>query len=169
MTYPRTLPGEHLTCDDRQRNIGAVLMDLAHFGLVSREPTDKVVEKAHEILGEWLDKMLQVEGDATWRDALMRLTCDYDMCSYTHRQIWALIRNLTASGWTVTLTANEERRGPGEDIERVDAYLCYVKNPGWGIEYAPPARAGRTPWEALKQAVDEIVTPAESGEERIGL
>jgi hypothetical protein len=73
--------------------------------------------------------------------------CNYDLNGYSHRQFWRLVRDLTSCGWTVTIQAQEDRR-PWEKQTKPDAFWCYVKNPGFDLKYAPPARIGRTAWEA---------------------
>ena len=88
--------------------------------------------------------------------------CTYDLNGYSHRQFWRLVRDLTSCGWTVTIQAQEDRRPTWAKQTKPDAFWCYVKNPGFDLKYAPP-RIGRTAWEALKKAVEEVVNPAESG------
>ena len=88
--------------------------------------------------------------------------CDYDLHTYSHRQFWRLVRDLTSCGWTVTIRANEERRPPWKLPEAEDGYECWVKNPGFDVDVSH-CRRGKTAWAALKAAVEEIVGPAESG------
>ena len=95
--------------------------------------------------------------------------CNYDMNGYSHRQFWRLVRDLTSCGWTVTIQAQEDRRPPWAKQTKPDAFWCYVKNPGFDLKYAPPPRIGRTAWEALKNAVEEVVNPAESGTANVDL
>lgn len=93
----------------------------------------------------------------------MSKNCEYDLHFYSHRQFWRLVRDLTSCGWTVTVRANEERRPPWKMPEAEDAFECYVKNPGFGVDVSAPPRTGKTAWAALKKAVEEVVNPAESG------
>ena len=88
--------------------------------------------------------------------------CNYDLHTYSHRQFWRLVRDLTSCGWTVTIRANEERRPPWKMPEADDGYKCCVKNPGFDVDVSH-CRKGKTAWAALKAAVEEIVGPAESG------
>ena len=83
----------------------------------------------------------------------------YDLNTYNHRQFWRLVRDLTSSGWTVTIKANEERRPPWKMPEGSDAYECRACNPGFDIP-RNVMRSATTAWSALTKAVTEIVEPA---------
>ena len=89
--------------------------------------------------------------------------CNYDLHTYSHRQFWRLVRDLTSCGWTVTIRANEERRPPWKLPEAEDGYECWVQNPGYDDMDVSRCRRGKTAWAALKKAVEEVVGPAESG------
>jgi hypothetical protein len=87
--------------------------------------------------------------------------CNYDLHTYSHRQFWRMVRDLTSCGWKVTITAREERRAPWLFPSQPDAYACRVENPGYDCYGGE--RTANTAWAALKKAVEEIVGPAESG------
>ncbi len=91
---------------------------------------------------------------------------DYDLHTYSHRQFWRLVRDLTSCGWTVTIKAREERRPPWAAPSQADAYACRVENPGFACYGGE--RTASTAWGAIKKAVEEIVGPAESGKANAG-
>ena len=91
----------------------------------------------------------------------MNRECIYDSAIYNHRQLWALVRALTACGWTITIRACENTRPPGE---KPGACSYYVEARSTQWHTLPNHRYGDTPWFALCAVFHEIILPVESGE-----
>ena len=85
-------------------------------------------------------------------------TVEYDLTTYRHQQFWALVRDLTADGWTVDIRAIGEPRPPNTTPSR-NSYGCEVWHAGWNI-LGPPILWADTPWLALRRSVQEVIMPA---------
>jgi len=88
-------------------------------------------------------------------------TVEYDLTTYRHQQFWALVRDLTADGWTVDIRATGEPRPPNTPSSP-GGYGCEVWNAGWNVVEHRVLWAD-TPWLALRWAVLDVIMPAYTG------